>query len=210
MASSIGSPDPAQELIKNLVFYMGNPQVDREKKIKKLIADLVKQIDPIEGDASNELLARVSIEVCPKIQKLVSEHFDDTSGVNTTLQNFSEGVLERACVRFLNGQFTEADTTLIRYLIEHSPKTSPMFYLDGRTFVDKLPVQTRKDLLIFLIQKNPEFFIAEYRDIKSRLHPDTVCDILNKASKDTLEKIRMIDPEFVEQSKCYAIFRKWA
>jgi hypothetical protein len=169
MALSTISIDSARinDQIKQLCHMTSLYDIRFNKKLTSLTSKLIAEINhhaaALQGDNDPHrlLLTRLSLAVPPIIKErfaraALGENLDILSNVEDLIDlTFDE------CVdRFIKGELkSKNDTALILHLIENSDQTSRL-YDDPLQFFENLSQHSKRDVLILLAKKNPEFFKA--------------------------------------------------
>jgi len=214
IGSSTSDPGlPSIDPIQKLRDLIENYRVENDTQINDLAKRLLAEITSKKDKSTDSLIARINLELVPKIaesipkiQAILStpldadqrpklesniENLEDLRVVTEDLikGRFSLNELEG---QFLAGKFTNLDAIpLIKYLIVNSPNDSPI-YADPTKFFDGVPYKREGEFVGILLSKNPEFIIKNIDLISKLVYEPELIQILSKATPAIVEKIRWI------------------
>jgi hypothetical protein len=214
--SSIGSSTsdpglPSISPIQRLRHLIENYQVENEKEIDRLAQHLLAEITSKRDESTDSLIARINVELVPKItesipkiQAILSRHSDEgqRARISSNIENL--GVLfevaddlikgrfplDEMRDQFLAGKFANLDAIpLIKYLIINSENDSPI-YADPTKFFNGVPSKREGEFVEILLSKNPDFIVKNIELISKLVYEPELIQILSKASSATVSKIR--------------------
>jgi len=169
MALSTISIDSARinDQIKQLCHMTRLHDIRFNKKLTALTSELIAEIrhhpDPLRGDDDPHrlLLTRLSLVVSPIIkERFACAAFGEKLDIPSHVEDLIDLTFDECVDRFIKGELkSKNDTALILHLIENSDQTSHL-YDDPLQFFENLSQHSRRDVLILLAKKNPEFFKA--------------------------------------------------
>jgi hypothetical protein len=137
------------------------------KKLTSLTSELIAEIshhpDPLGGDDDPHrlLLTRLSLVVSPLIkERFMLAAFGEKPDGLSSVKDLVNLTHEECVDRFIKGELkSKNDTALILHLIENSLVESRIYTYPFHFFIN-LPETAKRDVLILLANKNPEFFKA--------------------------------------------------